>query len=77
MRQTWLDTYMMNTWKEAEEAYDDMLDEVSGPVRIGSLEFSASRVLREVDPIAYRVGLHDFIDSEGIDSDDLEGESTA
>ena len=77
MRQTWLDTYMMNTWKEAEEAYDDMLDEVSGPVRIGSLEFSASRVLREMDPIAYRVGLHEFIDSEGIDSDDLEGESTA
>ena len=77
LRETWLDTYMMNTWKEAEEAYDDMLDEVSGPVRIGSLEYSASHVLREVDPIAYRVGLHDFIDSEGIDSDDLEGESTA
>lgn len=77
MRKTWLNTSMMNTWKEAEEAYDDMLDEVSGPVRIGILEYSASRVLREVDPIAYRVGLHEFIDSEGIDSDDLEGESTA
>lgn len=75
--ESWLDTHMMNTWMEAEEAYDDLLDEITGPVMVGGLEFVASRVLREMDPIAYRVGLHDFIDSEGIDSDDLEGESTA
>lgn len=68
---------MFTTWSEAEQSFDDMLDEITGPVKVGSLEFVASRVLREMDPIAYRVGLHEFIDSEGIDSDDLEGESTA
>lgn len=68
---------MFTTWSEAEQSFDDMLDEITGPVKVGGLEFVASRVLRKMDPIAYRVGLHDFIDSEGIDSDDLEGESTA
>ena len=68
---------MITTWEEAEEQYSDMLDEITGPVIILGMKYTASRVLREVDPIAYRVGLHDYIDSEGIDSDDLEGESTA
>lgn len=67
---------MITTWEEAEEQYSDMLDEITGPVNILGMEYSASRVLREMDPIAYRVGLHDYIDSEGVDSDDLEGEST-
>ena len=42
-----------------EEQYDELLD-LYGPVRIGTLTYDASRVLREVDPIAYRVGLSDF-----------------
>lgn len=74
--ESWLDTLMITTWEEAEEQYSDMLDEISGPVVVGGLEFAASRVLREMDPIAYRVGLHDYIDGEGIDSDDLTGESS-
>ena len=64
----------IDSWAEAVEAYDDMLDEVIEPMRFASFEFDASRVLREMDPIAYRVGLHDFIDSEGVDSDDFEDE---
>lgn len=68
---------MFTTWEDAEQSFDDMLDEITGPVKVGGLEFVASRVLREMDPTAYRVGLHDYIDGEGIDSDDLEGESTA
>ena len=47
--------------------YDDWLDEISGDVVIGSLKYSASRVLREVDPIAYRVGMDEFVDAEGND----------
>ena len=38
------------------------------------VEYDRSRILREIDPTAYRCGLHDFIDAEGIDSDDLDGE---
>ncbi len=46
-----------------EEQYRDMLEEISGPVKIGSLEYSAARVLEEVDPTAYRCGLNDYVDS--------------
>lgn len=45
-----------------EERYDEMLDDLYGPVRIGTLTYDASRVLKEVDPIAYRVGLSEFED---------------
>lgn len=61
------------TWQEAEESYDEILDQ-SGMVGIGSLSYAPSQVLRAVDPIAYRTGLLDYVDAEGIDSDDLEGE---
>jgi predicted RNase H-like nuclease len=46
-----------------EAQYRDMLEEISGPVCIGSLEYSAARVLEEVDPTAYRCGLNDYVDS--------------
>ena len=43
-----------------EEDYDEMLDDCFGPVRVGSLEYSASHVLKKVDPIAYRCGFSDY-----------------
>lgn len=49
---------------ELESRYDDWLDEISSEVTIGSLTYSASRVLKEVDPIAYRVGLSEYTDFE-------------
>jgi hypothetical protein len=60
----------METWSEAISEFDDFLDEF-GPVVIASLEYNPSRVLREVDPIAYRTMLIDYIDGCGIDSDDF------
>ena len=62
----------ITTWQEAEESFNDMLNETSGVISVGTLCWAASDVLREMDPIAYRVGLNDYIDSLGIDSDDLE-----
>ena len=47
---------------DLQERYDDMLDE-EGPVTIGGLEYSVSRVLQEVDPIAYRCGMADYRDT--------------
>ena len=44
-----------------KDAYDEMLDSY-GPVKIGSLEYSASWVLEQVDPIAYRIGLDEYSD---------------
>lgn len=49
------------------ERYDDMLDEVTSDgdgVHIGNLTYAASAVLKAVDPIAYRVGFNDWLDSE-------------
>jgi septal ring factor EnvC (AmiA/AmiB activator) len=46
-----------------EDQYRDMIEEFDGPVRIGSLEYSAARVLEEIDPTAYRCGLNDYVDS--------------
>jgi hypothetical protein len=42
-----------------EEQFDDLLDESNEPIRIGSLEYLPSQVLKAVDPIAYRVAFND------------------
>ena len=34
--------------------FDDWLDEIGEPCKVGSLEYSQSRVLKECDPTAYR-----------------------
>lgn len=44
------------------DEYDSLLDE-SGPVTVCGLEYYPSLILGEVDPIAYRCGLNDFVDS--------------
>lgn len=48
---------------DLREQYDEMLDEVYGEIKIGTLTFSPSRVLRELDPTAYRIGLSEYEDS--------------
>ena len=45
---------------EIEAQYQDMLDESNKPIMIAGVERDYSRVLYEVDPIAYRVGLSDY-----------------
>jgi hypothetical protein len=45
---------------ELEQHYNDMLDDVYGVVTIAGYQYETSRVLKEVDPIAYRVGLSDY-----------------
>ena len=43
-----------------EDDYDSMLDDIYGEFMES---YSASDVLKNVDPIAYRCGLNDFMDS--------------
>ena len=45
-----------------EDQFDDMLDE-SGTVEAGGYSFYPSRILKELDPVAYRCSLNDFVDS--------------
>jgi hypothetical protein len=49
--------------KYDETYYDEMLDE-SGTVLVGGLEFWPSRILSELDPIAYRCGMSDIQEYE-------------
>lgn len=48
---------------DLKEQYDELLDEIYGEVKLGNLTFSPSRIIRELDPIAYRTGLNDYEDS--------------
>lgn len=45
----------------AMDQYDEVLD-MDGPVLVGGLEFMPSRIIRELDPVAYRCGMNDFMD---------------
>ena len=66
---------MFTSWREAEESWNDLLDE-AGDVELNGVEYQRSRLLIEVDPTNWRCGLLDYIDAMGVDSDDLEGEGT-
>lgn len=49
---------------ELHQRYDEMLDEVYENATIAGMEYSTSSALKQVDPVAYRVGFSDWIDSE-------------
>jgi len=52
------------TMEDLVNQYDDMLDECAETrIKIGYIEFEPSRVLEEMDPIAYNCGLIDYYDS--------------
>lgn len=55
------------TERAALERFDDFLDEIHGAVKCGELEWDMSRVLKEMDPTAYRCGFNDWLDSEGLE----------
>lgn len=59
---------------DAEQQYDDMLDELY-PVEIGDMSFCASRVLKELDPIAYNCGFSDWLDANELTTDESEAEN--
>jgi cell division protein FtsB len=50
-----------------EDQYIELLDD-EGTVTAGGLEFYPSRILSELDPIAYSCGLSDYADSCGLES---------
>lgn len=49
---------------DAQDSYDEVLDSY-GEVKIGYLVFMPSTIVKELDPIAYRVGFDDYCDSQG------------
>lgn len=53
----------INSWYEAVELYDDVLDDTYGCVSVAGLEYETSLVLKNLDPIAYSEGLFAYVDS--------------
>ena len=49
---------------DAENAYVEFLDECHEEIKIGCCTFSPSRVLKELDPIAFDCGLSEWVDGE-------------
>lgn len=59
---------------ELQSMYDDMLDGVSETIQVFGLTYDPSHVLKELDPVAYRNGFNDYIDSMMQDGDLYEDE---
>ena len=59
---------MIKSWAAAKVSYDMMLDE-DHEIMVAGMQFWPSEILRRLDPIAYRTGLNDYLDSMGVDSD--------
>ena len=51
---------------EFKKGFDDGLDEIGEPCKVGNLEYSQSQVLKNCDPSAYRVRLHDHQEEERV-----------
>ena len=60
------------TYRELIAMYDDMLDECYDTIEIAGMSYCPSKVLEDVDPIAYDCGFNDYVDSLGIDLDEVE-----
>lgn len=48
---------------DTEEMYRSMLEECYGDIEVAGLTFSATRIIEELDPTAFRCGMVDYIDS--------------
>ena len=55
---------------EYGDQFDESLDDSIPEIEIGSLTYSPSHVLKNVDPVAYRCGLNDFVDRMDIEDSD-------
>ena len=60
--------------REVEEQFNDMLDDIYGDIKICGYSYNSSRALKELDPIAYREGFNNWIDSEESIFEDSNGD---
>jgi hypothetical protein len=49
---------------ENTDEYDDMLDDCNPEIKIGTLRYSPSHVLKNVDEIAYNCGMNEYNDEK-------------
>lgn len=65
-------TMNISTMSELLESYRELLDECYSEITITGCTFEPSRILEELDPVAFRQGYLDYADAAGIDLDELE-----
>lgn len=70
------DTYTELTESDLETRYDEFLESVYGDCNIAGYQYSTADALKEVDPIAYREGFNNWIDSEVKDGNLIEHDNT-
>ena len=46
---------------DAEEQFEELLNETCETIRIGSLEYEPGYVLRNIDPVSFRCGVSDML----------------
>lgn len=66
-------TLEIMTEAEAYANYDQFLDECYPVATFGYSKFYASTVIKECDPIAYRIGFADYIDMLADEGTAVEG----
>lgn len=54
---------------ELADEFEEWLDEIYDPYEVGYLTVYAGEVTRQMDPIAFRVGLSDYIDARMSDGE--------
>lgn len=68
---------MYETKEEVRDAFETALDDCGPAIEIVGLQYAPSRVLKAVDPTAWRMAFLEFVDDEereaGFTYDDLEG----
>ncbi len=60
--------------KQLMDRFDESLDDAHGDVEIGSLKYSASRVLKKLDLTAYLMMLDEYVDNMVTDEEISEAE---
>lgn len=60
----------MATREDLEAEYDYYINEQHDVVHLGDLKFTPSRIIKELDPIAYREGYWDYLDFSNQTEDD-------
>ena len=65
----------MKTYEEWENLVEEDLNELYEPLKIGSLEYSAGTTLKEIDSIAFREIVLEYMDNEEEEGEEEGGEN--
>jgi len=66
----WIIDHLIETKLEpvdGEEMFEELLDECYPEISIGCCTFSPSQVMKELDPVCFRIGIQEQLDSQAQD----------